>query len=231
VKGERIMTRVDTRADAEVQADVLNELRWDTRVDETDVGVQVEDGIVTITGQLPSYVARMAAQEAAFRVDGVTDVANDIQVVLPGSWIRTDTDLAQMIRRTLEWDIVVPSERIHCAVTDGWVTLDGEVDDWSQRVEVERRVGRVTGVRKVTNNIEVRPGPVSSTYVRELVREVLEHRADREANRIAITVKGNVVTLRGMVRTWHDKRAVLGVVQHAPGVQQVQNELWINPYI
>ena len=96
------------RNDAQFQQDVLQELRWDTRVKETDVGVKVDRGIVTLTGTVDSWAARLAAQDAAHRVAGVLDVANDLRVKLPTSTERTDADIARAVRAALEWDVLVP---------------------------------------------------------------------------------------------------------------------------
>ena len=68
------------KTDSEIQQGVLRELKWDTRVEETEVGVGVNRGVVTLTGTVSSWAKKMAAQEAAHRVAGVLDVANDIQV-------------------------------------------------------------------------------------------------------------------------------------------------------
>ena len=116
-----------TKTDSQIQQDVLRELKWDTRVEETDVGVEVDRAVVTLTGTVSSYAKRMAAQEAAHRVAGVLDVVNDIQVHLPGSLARTDTEIAQAVRHALEWDVVVPDTQIRSTVSDGWVTLEGDV--------------------------------------------------------------------------------------------------------
>ena len=133
-----------TKMDAQIHHDVLEELKWDSRVDETEVGVQVASGVVTLTGAVTSWAKRVAAQEAAHRVIGVHDVANDIKVKMPGGLTRTDTEIAQAVRRALEWDVFVPEDKITSTVTDGWVTLDGAVDTWSQRNDAERAVRNLT---------------------------------------------------------------------------------------
>ena len=114
---------IRTKSDSEIQQDVLGELKWDTRVEETGIGVTVYNGVVTLTGIVSSYGKRMAAQEAAHRVAGVLDVANDLQVRIPDGLGRTDSEIAQAIRHALEWDIWIPADRIQSTVSDGWVTL------------------------------------------------------------------------------------------------------------
>lgn len=115
------------KSDAKIHEDVIRELKWDTRVDETDVGVEVDKGVVTLTGTVSSYAKSRAAREAAHRVAGVLDVANDILVHVPGGFSRTDTEIAQAVRNALQWDAHVPHERIETTVSVGWVTLEGTV--------------------------------------------------------------------------------------------------------
>ena len=145
--------------DAAIQQDVLRELRWDTRVEETDVGVEVDKGIVTLTGTVSSYTKKLAAQEAAHRVRGVLDVVNDITVKIPSVGARTDTEVAQAVRRALEWDPLIPEERIRTTVSNGWVILEGEVERGSQREDAEHAVRHLEGVHGVTNKITVSGWP------------------------------------------------------------------------
>ncbi|MFL5662538.1 MAG: BON domain-containing protein [Ktedonobacteraceae bacterium] len=92
---------VRIRTDEAIQADVLEELKWDSRVRPNEIGVAVKDGIVTLTGWIDSYLKKMSAQEAAHRVFGVKAVANDIEVRVPLSAERTDTDLARVALNAL----------------------------------------------------------------------------------------------------------------------------------
>src|SRR5207302_337543 len=75
--------------------------QWDARVKPNEIGVAVEDGIVTLTGGVDSYVKKWAAEEAAHRIKGVQAVANDIEVRLPTSVERTDKDVAAAVTRAL----------------------------------------------------------------------------------------------------------------------------------
>ena len=140
------MTQRIKKTDTQIHHDVIEELKWDPRVEETEVGVQVDNGVVTLTGTVTSWAKRMAAQEAARRVIGVLDVANDIKIKAPGGLTRTDTEIAQAVRRALEWDVFVPEEKISSTVSDGWVTLDGTVEMWSQSYDAERAVEKLIGV-------------------------------------------------------------------------------------
>jgi osmotically-inducible protein OsmY len=216
--------------DAQIQQAVIRELRWDSRVEETDVGVEVDEGVVTLTGTVGSWTKKLAAQEAAHHVAGVLDVANDVQVRPPGLHSRTDADIARAIRQALEWDIRVPHEQIQSTVSSGWVKLEGRVDSWRQREDAEHTIRHLDGVVAVTNDLHVTALPANSQQVRDTIEEALERRATREANRIDVVVREGTVTLSGRVHTWLEKRAILGAAGHAPGVREVVDHLRVDPY-
>lgn len=222
------MTQISTKRDAEIQQDVLRELRWDTRVEETEVGVEVDSGVVTLTGTVSSWAKRLAAQDAAHRVIGVLDVANDIQVKWPGTAGRTDTELAHAVRGALEWDVFVPHQRIRTTVSEGEVTLEGEVDQLRQREDAAGAVRNLEGVRRVTNRITVKPShQPAATEVRKAIEEALERQVAREARRIHVDIRDGRVTVSGTVRSWAEREAVLGAARGTPGVASVANKLTI----
>lgn len=155
------------KGDARVQFEVIEELKWDTRVDEARVGVQVDGGVVTLTGRVDTYAMKLAAQEAAHRVAGVLDVANEIEVKTADGTARDDVDIARAVRMALEWDVLLPADRIRSTVAGGWVTLQGEVDLWRERADAEHAVLRLHGVRGVSNDITVRARHANPHSVRD----------------------------------------------------------------
>src|SRR5439155_26566956 len=130
----------DIRTDAQIQTDVLAELKWEPRVAPNEVGVSVKDGVVTLTGWVDSYAKRWAAEEAAHRVRGVKAVANDIEVRLPHADERTDADIAAAAVRALEWDAPMPLGQLDITVSQEWVTVTGEVEWQFQKEDAERVV-------------------------------------------------------------------------------------------
>src|SRR5229473_6185475 len=159
-------TAAVARSDEQIQKDVLAELKWDARLQPNEIGVAVNDGIVTLMGWVDSYTKRWAAEEAAHRVRGVLAVANDIEVRLPISAERTDADIAAAAVRALEWDALVPVDKIDITVSKGWVTLRGDVEWQFQKEDAERVVRRLAGVRGVTNLVVVKPR-VTPTQLKE----------------------------------------------------------------
>lgn len=214
------------KSDRDVQKDVLDELAWDTRVAATDVGVEVHRGVVTLTGEVGSWAKKIAAEEAAHRVSGVLDVANDIQVkLLAGD--PTDTEIATAVRNALTWDVFVPDRRIQSTVIGGVVTLKGLVESYAQREDAERAVKNLAGVRMVFNEIAVETDDVTPERLRTSIHEALERHADREMDKLQVDIEGGRVVLHGSVQSWREREAVLGAVTGTRGVKSVVDRLRI----
>ncbi len=224
------MTTAIIKSDTQIKADVLNELKWDSRIDETDIGVQVRDGVVTLVGSVDVYAKKLAAREASHRVHGVLDVVDDLQVKVPGIGARSDNDIARAVRDALQWDAFVPDEKITSTVAMGIVTLEGMVQTWTQRADAERVVRGLVGVRGVINQISVAAKAADPTRIKNEIEDALERQAEREARRIGVTVKDGVVTLTGRIRSWAEKNAVDRVVGFAPVVRRVEDQMIVDPY-
>lgn len=213
-----------SKRDHDLQQNVLRELAWETRVRETDIGVTVREGVVTLTGTVDGWAEKTAAQEAAHRVHGVLDVANDI--VIKPSWNtdRTDTDIALAARTALDWNVWV-SQHVKTDVWDGVVTLSGVVETMQQRIDAERAVGALKGVRGIENKIVVEPPAIAPEDLRIAIEDALGRHVAREAKRISVEVTGDTVRLRGDVQTYAEHQAALGAVIGTKGVRVIEDQL------
>ncbi len=221
---------ISIRTDEAIQTDILEELKWDTRVQPNEIGVMVKDGIVTLTGWVDSYLKKMAAEEAAHRVRGVKAVANDIEVRLPGSAERTDADLAKAVITALKWQAAIPAGTLDVTVSQGWVTLKGEVEFGFQKRFAERAVQRLSGVKGVTNLITVKPR-LSPSDLKQQIERALIRNAETDARNITVEVQGSKVILRGTVRSYAEKQAAEDTAWSAPGVSEVDNRIVISPML
>jgi osmotically-inducible protein OsmY len=213
------------RTDEEIQTDVLEELQWDTRVQPNEIVVAVKDGIITLTGWVDLYLKKIAAQEAARRVRGVKAVVNDIEERLPSSAERTDADLAASVLNVLRWDAAIPTGTLDVTVSQGWVTLKGEVDHGFQKRAALRAICRLSGVKGINNLMVVKPRVLPSDLKQQIERALLRN-AETDARNITVEMEGSRVILRGTVRSYAEKQAAEeSACWSAPGVTEVDNLL------
>lgn len=219
------MTKPTPKSDWEIQQDVERELAWDTRISPTEVGIQVNRGIVTLTGTVESWGKVRAAEEAAHRARDVLDVANELVVRSAEAGARSDAEIAQAVRQALEWDVTVPDAQIRTTVTKGVVTLAGSVAEWRQRLDAERAIEHLRAVKRVVNHIEVRPTQAPDIAVaRRAVEAALERHVAHEASRIEIDAHEGIVKVSGVVSTPEERRAVLGALRGLHGVREIDDD-------
>ena len=171
-------------SDDAIRNSVLLELKWEPKLTHPeDIAVAVKDGVVTLSGFVPSYWEKDAAEKAVKRVYGVRGVANDIKVKLPSE--RTDPEIARDAVQSLQSYVSIPADKIKVTVKNGWVTLEGKVDWQYQKNLAESAVKHLRGVLGITNNIEVE-SHVSPTEIKSKIEDALKRSAEVDARRITV---------------------------------------------
>lgn len=208
----------------ELQQDVYDELEWDPSVNASDIGVTVKDGgVVTLTGTVPYFADKWAAEKAASRVAGVKVVAEDIEVELLLIHKMDDTELGKDIARALGSNSWVPKE-VKAKVENGWVTLSGQVDWAFERNNAMQAIQKLNGVCGVNNLISLK-SKVKPQDVRAKIKSALERMADIDADEITIKADGGKVTLSGKVHSYGEREAARSAAWRSLGVTSVTNKL------
>jgi len=212
--------------DKQLRQNVIDALDWDPSVDSANIGVAVDDGVVTLTGSVANYAQKLTAERIAQRIKGVTAIADEIDVHYAGSVVHTDSDIAQRAVQVLDWDVVLPDDAVKVKVSKGYVTLSGEVNWDYQRRSAEADVRKLGGVVGVINAIDIR-NRVSPADVTKRIMDALKRDAEIEASHIQVSVQGSKVRLDGKVHSLPEQQAVHRAVWAAPGVQHVDDHVRI----
>ena len=214
--------------DKELKRQVESALDWDPSLDASDIGVSVDEGVVTLRGNVASYAEKMAAERFALGVFGVKAVANDLTVHLATDSQRTDTEIAQTAVAALQWNTVVPKDRVTVTVTNGWLALNGILDWQYQKDAAAEAVRDLIGVKGVSNAIMVQPR-VKTGDVRSKIEEAFRRSAAIDARRITVTAMDGRVILSGNVHSFSERQEAERAAWAAPGVKLVEDRLTIVP--
>ena len=215
------------KTDAQVQHDVLAELNWEPSINAAGIGVEVSDGVVTLAGHVASFAEKWDAERVAQRVAGVQALAVEIEVTLPGSSVRSDSDIARSAVHALEWSTYVPRDAVKVLVEGGHATLSGEVDWEYQRQAAASGVRSLMGVTGISDQIALKP-KASVPAIKADIEAALKRGAKLDAARVAVHVEGGVVTLSGPVHSWPERYLARNAAWAGHGVCRVIDNMTVS---
>lgn len=212
--------------DLDLRADIEAELEFEPSLTAAGIGVAVKDGVATLTGHVPSFFEKLAAERATGRVKGIRAIAEELEVRLPVSVRHDDEEIARRALAILEWGTFPSAKAVHVKVEQGWVTLTGEVDWQYQKQSATGAIRGLAGVTGVSNLITIRPR-VTPGDVQDRIAKAYKRNAELESAGIRVSVEGGKVSLSGKVRAWDDRRAAENAAWAIPSVTQVVDNLTV----
>jgi osmotically-inducible protein OsmY len=220
------MTNTLHRPDHELKAAIVEELRWIPNVNSDRIGVSVNHGAVTLSGEVESYPEKHLAAKTALHVRGVTAIAEELTVRT--NWgTANDSDIARDAAQALERAIDVPDDAVKATVHDHVITLSGQVPWHYQRESARRAVKYIKGVKDVANAVVIKP-TVSASGTKDAIRAAFERSAQFESSHTTVTASADgTVTLEGTVHSFADRHIAETAAWQAPGVTGVVNNLRI----
>jgi osmotically-inducible protein OsmY len=207
-----------------LQKDVQDAIKWQPLLNAAEIGVTAKDGIVSLTGVVDSYSKKSEAECAAKNTAGVTAVIEKIEVKVPNSWIKNNTEIANEVLKALKnrWDL--PQDKVKVKVEAGWITLTGELN-WNYQKEAARdAIKDLMGVTGVTNNITIKSESNDPIEKADIEAALLRNWSFYN-NDIHVKVNDHKATLTGSVGSIYQKEEAGRIAWNAQGVYQVDNEL------
>ena len=213
------------KTDLNLEKDIQDAFKWDPMLKNAAFTVNVDEGMVTLTGEVQSYPEKLHAENIAKSIDGVKSILDRITVKADVENESTDHEIEKNVLKCLRLNWI-PLDRIKVKVEEGHVTLDGEVTYNFQKGDAKKCVGSVKGVTVLTNNLELVSETKDNVEKRIIEHALLRYAATANQN-IRVKVAGNTINLKGTVESLYQKEEAEKIAWNAPGVLAVNNELVI----
>jgi len=214
--------------DFQLRKHIVDELNFDPIVNAAHIGVSVSEGIATLSGHVSSLAEKAAAEAAVSRIKGVRAIVETIDIVLPEGHSDDDETLAKKALSVIEWDTHIPNDAVKVKVENGWITLSGDIDSYFERRCAEDAVLKLSGVKGVTNHINMRPD-AGAVDIERRIRLVLNRSSQLSGHNISADAFGGKVTLEGDVNCLQARQLAERAAWGVPGVVWVDNHITVSP--
>lgn len=211
---------------AEIKKNIVEHLLWDSRIEGSDIQVDVGDDLsVTLSGTVSSPLVKQAAAEDTFAIPGIAKVANTIEVREPMHGARRK---GEELQSTLESVFTFHRglEKVKAVVEDGTVHLAGSVENLWQKMRAEELASEIAGSEKIHSTLTVVPNrtPRDETIASGIL-SAMERTGKVDPKTLTVEVRGGKVTLSGTLDNWEELSAAYSAAKYALGVISIDNQL------
>ncbi len=215
------------RTDEQIKIDIENRLSRDTRIDAADVLIEVNEGVVTLTGTVPSYNTKLAAYEKARETRGTISTNNQLSVVYPSNVAKSsDAEIESNAKNVLLWNPDIDESKIEVSFDSGTVTLKGTVSWYWHWHKAKELVLNLSGVLVMKNELAVVPTErVADELIAKDITDELDRSYNLEASHVLVEVADGVVTLTGTCKNYINEKQAYDVAAQTQGVAQVINNI------
>ncbi len=236
-----VAVRPVTRSDEAIRKDVVAALGAEPATSAYQITVEVQDGVVMLSGPVQSFREKQLAALVARGVKGAREVKEKLNVQFAKNNDRPDSEIEADIRSGLTRDVWLDPSFVKVSVRDGTATLTGQVGSLAEKLRAEG-LAWVSGVRAVDPNglaVEswladpmrrpMKPLPRSDTEIESAVRAAFKDDPRIIVPHPLVKVSGAVVTLSGTVKSVQSKLAAEQDARNTTGVRSVRNYLVVRP--
>jgi osmotically-inducible protein OsmY len=214
------------KSNEELQKNVVDAINWEPLLQAAEIGVMVQQGVVTLTGSVNIYAKKAEAEHAAKNVIGVKKVFENINVICNANDKRTDAEIMDAIQNAFNWHWDIPTDKVTILVENSWVYLSGELKRYYQKEAAKNVVCHLIGITGVTNDITITTSS-KDLIIQKDIETAISHIGTINNKDLVIYVSDNIASLIGQVDTWSQKNEAGRIAWITLGVKQVKNDLYV----
>jgi osmotically-inducible protein OsmY len=214
-----------------IKENIEDQFIWDDRILSANIHIEVHEGTVRLTGEVPNFSGKLAAEEDAIAVSGVKKVENELRVTYPEAIIvPEDEQIEKFLVDLIRLDDRLNASKIEVKVDNGLVIFRGVVDGkWKKDVLIGY-ASRIAGVRDVKSEMSVNPeGKRPDEEIQEEIQKAFKRNSILESEQIKVDVKNGKVTLSGNTNAHLAKLSAIDISNYTSGVMEVVDEVSVHP--